>query len=288
MRVVVLLFLFLMGSFSWRAYERFWPGTLRILFFDVGQGDSILVRFPKGAVWLIDAGGGSAKWNWGRELFLELTRMGVLTLDVALLTHPDQDHALGFVGLFDQLTVRDFWWNGHLAPGSEPLLDRLKAQAKDRGIRSLPQGTPQQRQVEGVHVHTLPLRRGTSSNDRSLAVSIEWSGCRFLMAGDAEAAGEKELLARGIGAHHVLKVNHHGSKTSSLPEFIAKVSPRWAVFSAGEGNRYGHPAPSIVHRFSGRQILRTDFHGYAEFTVRSDRTLSCHSARGPCGKVRCE
>jgi competence protein ComEC len=282
-------FVFLLVSSLERWRDRFHSGVLRVTFLDVGQGDAAVLRFDRGSVWLIDAGGGWKDWDRGREIYAELARWGIGTIDVALLSHPDSDHGLGFRGLWPLVSIREFWWNAVFARDAVPLLDALRSLALTAGTRSVAVSRQGSVDVDGAHLHWWPMAGGKSTNDRPLVVLAEFAGCRFLFAGDAEKKTEKRLFTSAFLPVDILKVHHHGSRSSSSLEFVAKANPTWAVASSGLGNRYGHPSGAVVGRFArhGARWLGTDSHGFVEFTVRPDSSVECRSAAGPCGRMRC-
>lgn len=271
-----------------RAWDRFGSEDLRLVFFDVGQGDATLIRFPGSENWLVDGGGGWKEWDRGkRDLYLELARLGILTLDAAILSHPDADHGMGLRGVMENIQVREFWWNGAYRPGEHPLLRELLSIAAVERAVSVPIARSETQIHGGVRVLVRPVEAGKSKNDRVLAIGLEFGGCRVLLAGDSEKRAEEKL--RDWGRSHIWKVHHHGSRTSSTAAFLSAARPGWSVISSGFGNSYGHPAPEVVARLRafGSRVLRTDFHGYVEFTVRSDGRVSCRSAQGDCGRGTC-
>ncbi len=271
-----------------RWHDRFGSRDLRLLFFDVGQGDATLIRFPGGENWLVDGGGGWKEWDRGkRDLYLELARLGILTLDAAILSHPDADHGMGLRGVMENIQVREFWWSGVFIPGEHPLLRELLSIAKMYQARSVAITRTQTQLRRGVQAWIEPIDAGRSKNDRVLALGLTFGGCRILLAGDAERRAEKRLVR--WGRSHIWKVHHHGSRTSSTVEFLTSAVPGWSVISSGFGNSYGHPAAEVIARLRafGSRILRTDFHGFVEFTVRSDGEVTCRSAQGDCGRGNC-
>jgi competence protein ComEC len=274
----------------WRCYDRFFSGTLRIVFFDVGQGDAALIRFPEGTTWLVDAGGGWKKWDVGqRELFLELARMGILTLDLAVLSHPDADHGMGFRGLLQNTRIREWAWNAAFLIGEHPLMQELSLLAKSQSTSLRPLSRALEFKKAGVKARLVPLRAGPSKNENPLAVWLQFAGCRVLLAGDAETRAEKALLETDPFPVDILKVNHHGSATSSTEVFLSSIRPVWSVVSVGAKNPYGHPHQSAMQRLraTGSRVLRTDRLGFIEFTVRSTGKLFCRSAQGSCGESLC-
>jgi competence protein ComEC len=264
--------------------------ALRVTFLDVGQGDSAVVRFPQGTVWLIDAGGGWKQWDRGREIHQELTRWGIRRIDTAWLSHPDMDHGLGFRGLLQSLPISELRYNAVFTPLEQPLLATLVESANQHGTRVIAQHAGFDATVEGVQTRSFASPPSGKTNDSPLLVRLSYAGCRFLFAGDAESKTERRLAKSSWLPVDVLKVNHHGSRTSSSTEFVGAAAAQWALASVGARNHYGHPAPVVARRFSvaGARWLRTDVHGYVEFTVHSSGEIRCQSAAGPCGSSVCQ
>jgi competence protein ComEC len=281
-------FLLIIGiSFFNRYQDRFLNADLKVLFFDVGQGDGALIRFPHGKTALIDAGGGFRDWNVGKAvLYPELTRLGILTLDYAILSHPDQDHAYGFLGIFSELKVNEFYWN---AFGKAPLLNKLLELGAKKNVGSHPVSIQEKINIEGVEVNAIPIHTKGKSNDQPLVILVNYGGCKILFTGDAESLSENAMVEKNIPEIHLLKTAHHGSKTSSQEGFLNKTRPKWAVISAGYKNGYGHPHRVVLDRLKshGIEIFRTDFHGYLEFTFKKTGEVECRSAMGNCGRGFC-
>jgi competence protein ComEC len=285
--------LFFLSLFSFfallRTCHRFHCSALKITVFDVAQGDSILLELPRGQTALVDGGGAFKTWNLGqRELYGELARKGVLTVDHLVLSHPDMDHAGGLVGLIPQLKIKNFW----ISPVAEkaPVLDELLLRAKEKNIFIHPAVSGQRIIFSGGAI-TLwaPEIRNQGSNNQSLVAEVEFAGCRVLLTGDLEAAGEQWLLRQTIPKIDILKVGHHGSKSSTTEPFLKKYRPKIAVISSGKNNPYGHPHRSTLNRLRefNSQIFRTDFHGYLEFLISEKGTIVCRSAIGACGMWHC-
>ncbi|MBY0372000.1 MBL fold metallo-hydrolase [bacterium] len=279
----------LVGALVWpRLQDRFFPGTLRVVFLDVGQGDSAWIRFPSGQNWLVDAGGGTKRWDRGlRDIYLELARSGVLSLEAAVLSHPDSDHVLGFRGLVDGIHLQRLYFNAATPPEQHPVFERVAGVVQSAGTSLASIGSTQDFEVDGVEVKLIPIDAGKSKNNRPLAVLLQWGGCRVLLGGDAEAKAEA-WLAQNLAPVDLWKVHHHGSRTSSQKAFLKKLKPRLAVVSSGAGNRYGHPAREVLGRLrnAGVQTERIDFEGAVEYTIASGE-IRCRSTRGDCGKIRC-
>lgn len=262
---------------------------LRVTFLDVGQGDAAVIRFPGGQVWLVDAGGGWQEWDRGRDIQRELTRWEILRVDVAWLSHPDMDHGLGFRGLLRAMAIGELRYNAVFNPIHQPLLGVLLGIANQKGTRVVGQVGDFRASIDEVRAEATASPASAGTNDSPLMLRLDFAGCRFLFAGDAEKKTERRLVSSAWLPVDVLKVNHHGSRSSSSRAFVAAANAQWAVASVGNRNSYGHPAPSVARRFAlqGTRWLRTDIHGFVEFTVRPDGTISCRSAEGPCGSSVC-
>jgi len=276
-----------------RIYARFWNSNLTVIFFDVGQGDCALVQFPKGKTALIDGGGASREWNVGERIVIpELTRRAILSLDHVFLSHPDADHAGGLSAVLRDLSVERLWYNGAFDRDRKPhrLFGELIALSENRRVRREPVFLPVEWRENGATLSAWvsPVRQ-KKTNNRSLLLELNFAGCRFLFTGDIEARAEESLVPGLRGPVTVLKVAHHGSKTSSTDSFLRRTSPRVAVISAGRTNAYGHPHPPVLQRLRrfGAEVFRTDFHGYLQFDVEPNGRLRCQSAQGFCGEMNC-
>jgi len=276
-----------------RFIRRYRNSDLILTYFDVGQGDSTLLQLPNGRTMLIDAGGGFANWNIGtRAIFPELARLGILQLDIALLSHPDQDHGYGFLGLMEQIKIKEFWYNSvFLSDKKAPKLFRsLYVLAQSRGIKQVGFDKETSIAFEDTRFTLFPLRAKGQTNNRSLVLLLEFGQCTALFSGDIEKEAEDYLAQRTLPKINFLKVAHHGSQTSSTERLLERISPKLAVVSAGMTNRYGHPNSKALRRLqmSGAQVFRTDFHGYVNLTISPDGWYTCRTARGFCGMDRCK
>jgi len=233
-----------------------------LVLLDVGQGESILMRDGQAAV-LIDGGGWRRADIGSRVLLPVLSSLGVRRLDALILSHPDLDHCGGLVQIASFLPVKEVW----SAPGWRPkgCVSELYGLPGVR-IRSLWAG--EERRVGRWVLRVLNpqpgVRRGV--NDRSLVLLATLEGRSFLLTGDIEAAAERRLLRaypEALRDVDVLKVAHHGSRTSSIDEWLAHTQPNLALVSAGKENRYGHPSLKVMKRLEDRGALslRTDRQG---------------------------
>jgi competence protein ComEC len=260
-------------------------GQLAVTFLDVGHGDASLIRFPRGRAMLID-GGGSYRDDFDvgeRVVAPFLWSQGMRRVDYVVATHPHPDHAKGLGFILRDFQVQQFWDNG--TQPSMPWYDKLRQAAIAQHIyRDVVVSGPTAVAIDGVALellHPTPTfqpqkqRRGsgedTGENNRSLVLKLTYGSVSILFTGDIEQEAERFLLQSGHSlSATVLKVPHHGSRTSSSPPFVRAVGPSVAVFSVQRDSRFGHPHRAVLDRYTtlGAHIFRTDEHG--AITVRTD------------------
>ncbi|HEY2798571.1 MAG TPA: DNA internalization-related competence protein ComEC/Rec2 [Thermoanaerobaculia bacterium] len=233
---------------------------------DVGQGDAILLRWKDRAI-LVDGGGpfDAVSTDFGRTRVVpKLLDRGITRLDAVLLTHPHPDHALGLFGVLEELPVASLWRSCGDDEGD--LLARLGALAARRRapVRALQDGDALEL-PDGARLtvlHSGGRRRKTDAvNNQSVVALFERDGRAALLTGDAGAPTEADLAAGGaLTPVDVLKVGHHGSRTSTSAALVDAIRPRVALVSCGRGNRFGHPAPDTLRTLARFcvPVLRTD------------------------------
>jgi len=237
---------------------------LEVVFFDVGQGDSIFIETPKKQQILIDGGPDSVILEkLGKEMpFYDNT------LDLIILTHPEKDHLTGLISVLKRYKVENILWTGVKR-------DTLEFQEWERKIleekANIKIAHPLQKIIASKTVleilypfENLAGREFEDSNETSIVSRLVFGENSFLFTGDIRKSEEKEILEQRTNLDSdILKVSHHGSKTSSSKEFIEKVLPEIAVISAGKGNSYGHPHQEVLDILEdyGIKILRTDQNG---------------------------
>jgi competence protein ComEC len=243
---------------------------LEVNFFDVGQGDAIFIQTPKRNQILIDGGQSSVILEkLGKEMpFWDKS------IDLVILTHPERDHLIGLLEVLKKYKVENIFWTGIKRDTSE-YQEWQKLIKKERAKIYLVPSV--QKVIIGKDIsmnflypiENLADKEYQNSNDASIVAKLNFSQNSFLFTGDISKFAEEELTIRENSYQFaslnsdVLKVAHHGSKTSTSEEFLKKVSPKIAVISVGKENPYGHPhreVLEILNKF-GIKVLRTDLDG---------------------------
>ncbi|HUP00351.1 MAG TPA: DNA internalization-related competence protein ComEC/Rec2 [Gemmatimonadota bacterium] len=259
------------------------PGW-EVVWLDVGQGDAIVLHFPDGGTWLVDAGPADPFGDTGRRVVLPyLRRRAVRALEWLITTHPDLDHVGGAASVVQGIPVRR-WGSGGAVAEVDAYLGLLAA----RGLRGPPRAVvlTAGRHLDqgGVRVDVLhpgpgwveadPYAERRPANEASVVLLLSYGACRLLLTGDLGAPGETALVAT-LGDSleaTLLHMGHHGSNGSSTAAFLARVEPRDAIVSVGRRNLYGHPHPDALARLAaaGARVHRTDRLGTITARCRAD------------------
>lgn len=261
------------------ATPRIPPAGLCVTVIDVGQGDATLVEFPDGRTMLVDGGEGGVRDTGARLVIPVLRRARIRELDAVVVSHQHHDHLGGLFAVIRDFRVRRVFDSGFgPADGEARAFQRLCAERR-RPIclvaagDTILAGRDYAVTVIGPERPTDPsddyIRPGNVLNDLSLVLRIEWRGRVVLLPGDAEAPAEAELLPRvPAGPIDLLKAGHHGSRTSSTPAWLERLSPRLVAVPVGLGNRFRHPSRDVLERMraGGAVPLRSDERGALRFT----------------------
>lgn len=265
----VLFLLLLANVYVWQ-FILSADGNLKAVFFDVGEGDAIFFQTPQGHQILIDGGPG--------ERILEKLGQRMpfwdRSIDLVVLTHPEYDHLSGLNTVLARYKVENIIWNG-IQKDSQVFKDWQQALEKEKTKVVIAQ-KGQTVRAGDFRMFILSPKQNlqnkffeTESNDTSVVTKILFGASSFLLTGDIGRKGEQNLMSEDLCLNsnfceqlpsQLLKVAHHGSKTSTEKEFLAQVKPEWAVISAGRNNKYGHPHQEVLSNLQefGIKILRTD------------------------------
>ncbi len=274
--LVVLILIASLTIYVWYLEDR--KGVLTVAFLNIGQGDSIFIESPSGNQMLVDGGPGKSVL---RELGAVMPFYD-RTIDAIIATHPDADHVTGLIDVLDNYEV-----GLALEPGVEGTTETYKTLEEKIAIEpGLTKILARRGMVVdlggGVKLQILFPDRdvsGWETNDASIVARLVYGQNEFLFTADSPQKMEKYLIsiqpqgdALGKLESDVLKPGHHGSKTSTAPEYVAAVKPQYAVISAGLNNKYGHPHQITLDTLekAGVKILRTDTDGRIVF--QSDGT----------------
>jgi len=262
-------------------------GGLQLTMFDVGQGESLLVE-TAGRRLLVDTGGrpfGEGSGIGRRVLVPALWARGAPSLDALLVTHADPDHIGGAGAVLDAVPVRALWL-GVDVPNHPPSV-QLRGRAVNEGVPVVSQRegravTWGDARIRVLHPPEPDWERRRVRNDDSVVLEIVYGDVAVLLAGDISADVERRILPALTPAPiRVLKVAHHGSRTSTGTALIEGWRPDFALVSCGRGNTFGHPAPEVLARLAavGATVLRTDADG--QITLWSDgRQVRARTYRG--------
>ena len=252
----VLLFFIFINIFIWSAVARAdSAGVLTVAFLNVGQGDAIYIEAPNGNQMLVDGGPPSG------AVLRELGRVMPFwdrSLDVVLATHPDQDHVGGLPSVLARLRIDNVITSENTSDtGAYRAFE--KAIAEESSHRVLARRGEKIILDEGVVFEILFPNMNTAgweTNTASIVARLSYGDQSFILTGDSPLSAEKYLVGKNGGALHssVLKLGHHGSRTSSSKVFLSAVDPEYAVISAGKDNKYGHPHKEVTDLLSELKI----------------------------------
>ena len=266
--LVFLLILFVANALTWNLLFYLREDNLRVVFFDVGQGDAIFIKTPQNHHILIDGGPGNVILEKiGRELPFFYN-----SIDLVILTHPHDDHVAGLIEVLKRYHVEEVICSGIL--GDSAVSKKWNSMIEKRGYRAVIAG---QRISAGnfyidilFPIANLKGKKVSDLNTVSVISRLVYKeDASFLFMGDAYKEQERELMSYKERSEFffldsdVLKVGHHGSRTSTAEDFLRAVSPKVAVIMAGEDNQFGHPHKETLKTLEkfDTKVMRTDQDG---------------------------
>ena len=258
----------------------YFDSNLYVYYLDVGQGDSALIRLPNnsGNI-LIDTGG---KFSYEMEKWREkgskysivksstipfFKSFGIKKLDYLILSHGDYDHIGEAINLIDNFNVEKVIFNCGEFNDLEKELIKVLDKKKIRYYLCI-----KELNIDNNELYFLQTKEYDNENDNSNVIYAELNGYKFMFMGDAGVDKEKDILDKyNISNIDVLKVGHHGSKTSSGKVFIDGINPKYSIISVGKNNRYGHPNKEVLNNLDGSKIYRTDQDGSIMFKIKKNK-----------------
>lgn len=250
-----------------------------VYYLDVGQGDCTAIITPlKKEVIMIDTGGiiqyERKDWQKRRKnykqsdtLILFLKSLGITHLDFLILSHGDYDHMGNSVNLVNDFRVDKVVFNNDSYNNLEKELIKVLESKNIKYYKDL-----DVLNTNKYKFYFLNAKRYDNENDNSNVIYTELNNYKFLFMGDASTITEKEILNKyKLSNIDVLKVGHHGSKTSSSKKFIESINPKYSIISVGKNNRYGHPNKEALNNLKDSKIYRTDINGSIMFKIKKSK-----------------
>lgn len=232
-----------------------------VYFIDVGQGDSALIVTKNNKSILIDTGGkvGSNYSLMKSNVIPFFKSIGIRKLDYLFITHGDYDHAGYGIDLVNNFNVKNRFTNK----------GKYNSLEKKLNIKSFNNSYIK---IDNVEIYSLNSKLYNNENSDSLVLLVIIDNYKLLFMGDASINTEKDIMNNyDIGDVFILKVGHHGSKTSSSEEFINSVNPKYSIISVGKNNKFGHPKKEVLDNLSNSKIYRTDIDGSIMFKIKKDK-----------------
>lgn len=269
--IIITLFLANFSAIFYLKGELTSSNFLKVIFFDVGQGDSAFIQIPGGYRILVDAGPSNKILDKIKNEMPFYNK----NIDLIIPTHPDSDHIAGFIGLLDQVSVKFALIGGNFS--DTKIYQSLIRKFQEKNVKlikpasglKIPIG--EKAQIEIINpTEDIVLKDVKNENNYATSFILTFGKRKFLFTADIEANIEKELIKKLGGKLNIdiLKVAHHGSKTSSSKEFVFATSPGISIIQAGKNNQYGHPHKETLENLFPSVILRNDEKG--DITLYSD------------------
>lgn len=259
LRIHILLFLIILNIIIFYSIYYISGASLELAFLNVGQGDAIFIKAPDGKQMLIDGGANNG-------VLRELGRAMPFydrSIDVVMATHADQDHIGGLVAVLNRFKVDLFIQTNTVATSDvyKELQNLIEEKKINKVIITSPQILTLGQNTEFDIIFPTQDTAGWDTNDSSIVGKLVYGNNSFLFTGDLPQNIEKYLVGKygDFLDSDILKVGHHGSKTSSSELFVGTVSPAYSIISVDSNNRYGHPAPEVLKILGdfGGEILQT-------------------------------
>ena len=242
----------------------------RVTFLNVKQGDSIVINFPHNKANILIDTGGTINRNYHniyKNTIMYLNSLGINKISYLILTHGDYDHMGEAINLVENFKVEKVIFNCGEHNDLEKELIKVLDKKKIKYYSCI-----KELNIDKNKLYFLQTKEYDNENDNSNVIYTELDGYKFMLMGDASVTTEKEILNKyNIPDIDVLKVGHHGSKTSSSKEFINEINPKYSIISVGKKNHYGHPNKETLENLSDSKIYRTDEDGSIMFKIKNNK-----------------
>ena len=242
-------------------------GDTNIVAFDVGQADCLLIQFPynKKNI-LIDTGNNYSEYKI-KNIINYLKSKGISKINYLVISHGDYDHIGGSFYLVNNFKVENVIFNRGKFNDLEKKLITVLEKRNIKYFQNI-----KELNLNNNRLYFLNNKLYDDENDNSTIIYTEISGIKILLMGDAEMEVERYILEKyNLKNIDILKVAHHGSRTSSHKEFINSINPKYSIISVGKNNRYGHPNKEVLNNLNNSKIYRTDLDGSIMFKIKKDR-----------------
>lgn len=233
---------------------------------DVGQGDSSLIRLKNKNI-LIDTGG-NINYDISKNILIPYFKsVGIKKIDYLVLTHGDYDHMGEAINLVENFKVEKVIFNCGEFNDLEKKLIKVLDKKNTKYYSCI-----KELNIDDNKLYFLNTKEYDNENDNSNVIYTELNGYKLMFMGDAEIEKEKDILGKyNLSNIDVLKVGHHGSKTSSSRTFIDEINPKYSIISVGKNNRYGHPNKEVLNTLEDSKIYRTDQDGSIIFKIKNNK-----------------
>ena len=259
--LLIIVFLF-MGIYIYPYLNN----SFKVVMFDVGEGDSYLIKYPNNkANILIDTG--FNEYRMKNEIISYLKSIGIRKLDYLIITHGDEDHMGEAITLVNNFKVDKVIFNIGEYQTLEKELIKVLDKKKIKYYNNL-----KQLNIDKYKLYFLNTKIYDNENDNSNVIYFNYKNFKFLFMGDASVKREMDILDKyNLINIDLLKVGHHGSKTSSSKKFIDEVNPKYSLISVGKNNRYGHPNKEVLNNLEKTKIYRTDIDGSIMYKIKNNK-----------------
>ena len=258
------LFILLIYIFSIKLITKY-DFTFRFFYLDIGQGDMEVIKYNNNTI-IIDTGG-NMNYSYFENYIKFFNSIGVERINYLILTHGDYDHMGEAINLVNNFKVEKVIFNCGEYNDLEKELIKVLDKKKIKYYSCI-----KELNIDDNKLYFLQTEYYDNENDNSNVIYTELDGYKFMFMGDAGIEKEKDILEKySISYIDVLKVGHHGSKTSSSKDFIDEINPKYSIISVGKNNRYGHPNKEVLNNLNKSKIYRTDQDGSIMFKIKNNK-----------------